>query len=117
VDRPIVTYWEIGNETDIGEQGGCPYLITNANDYLRTTNDYRSHPRHVPSGQSGRPAVANGDGTLLPDFVELCAKEGTRLDFISWHLYSDDPRRHARSRTSTVRCSMPSSRPDGPKCS
>src|SRR5262249_4129415 len=22
--------------------------------------------------------------------------EGTRLDFISWHLYSDDPRKHAR---------------------
>src|SRR5262249_46409197 len=33
VDKPIVTYWEIGNETDIGEQGGCPYLIPKAADY------------------------------------------------------------------------------------
>jgi hypothetical protein len=33
VDRRIVTYWEIGNETDISEHGGCPYLIRNAGDY------------------------------------------------------------------------------------
>jgi hypothetical protein len=33
VDKPIVTHWEIGNETDIGENGGCPYLIRDVADY------------------------------------------------------------------------------------
>src|SRR5258706_1649421 len=35
IDKPIVTYWEIGNETDIGENGGCPFLITDPADYVQ----------------------------------------------------------------------------------
>jgi hypothetical protein len=97
VDKPIVTYWEIGNETDIGEQGGCPYLIPNATDY---SEYYRmtSAPILATSAEAkvGGPAVAKGDGELLPEFVDLCARDGTRLDFISWHLYADDPQQHAR---------------------
>ncbi len=97
VDKPIVTYWEIGNETDIGENGGCPYLIPKADDYAAY---YRMTSAPIlatfPQAKVGGPAVANGDGELLPAFIDLCAKEGTRLDFVSWHLYADDPRRHAR---------------------
>jgi hypothetical protein len=97
VDKPLVTHWEIGNETDIGEQGGCPYLIPKAVDYAayyRMTLD--PILATFPQAKVGGPAVANGDGDLLPGFLDLCAKEGTRLDFISWHLYADDPRQHAR---------------------
>jgi len=87
VDRPIVTYWEIGNETDIGEQGGCPYLIPNASDYAAY---YRMTSAPIlatfPEAKVGGPAVANGAGDLLPGFIDLCAREGIRLDFISWHL-------------------------------
>jgi hypothetical protein len=97
VDRPIVTHWEIGNETDIGENGGCPYLITSPGDY---TEYYRMTIEPIlaafPQAKVGGPAVAKGDGELLPAFLDLCAKDRTRLDFISWHLYADDPRRHAR---------------------
>lgn len=97
VDRPLVTYWEIGNETDIGEQGGCPYLIPNAADYAAY---YRMTSAPIlasfPRARVGGPAVANGNGDLLPGFIDRCAKEGTRLDFVSWHLYADDPRQHAR---------------------
>src|SRR5262249_5791988 len=35
VERPVVTHWEIGNETDIGENGGCPYLIPDPAEYAR----------------------------------------------------------------------------------
>ena len=87
VDKPIVTYWEIGNETDIGEQGGCPYLIPNASDYAAY---YRMTSAPIlatfPEAKVGGPAVANGAGDLLPGFIDLCAREGIRLDFISWHL-------------------------------
>jgi hypothetical protein len=97
VDRRLVTHWEIGNETDIGEQGGCPYLIPRAADYAAY---YRMTAAPIlatcPQAKVGGPAVANGNGELLTGFIDLCAREGTRLDFISWHLYADDPRQHAR---------------------
>src|SRR5438552_1421816 len=89
VDKPIVTYWEIGNETDIGEQGGCPYLIPKAADYAAY---YRMTSAPIlatcPHAKVGGPAVAKGDGDLLPGFIDLCAREGIRLDFVSWHLYA-----------------------------
>jgi hypothetical protein len=97
VDRPLVTHWEVGNETDIGEQGGCPYLIPRAEDYAAYYRMTAAPIRATfPQAKVGGPAVANGDGDLLPGFLDVCAKDGTRLDFVSWHLYADDPRRHAR---------------------
>jgi hypothetical protein len=97
VDKPIVTYWEIGNETDIGEYGGCPFLIPSATDYAEF---YRMTSASIlttfPQAKVGGPAVANASGELLPRFVDLCAREDIRLDFISWHLYADEPRQHAR---------------------
>jgi xylan 1,4-beta-xylosidase len=97
VDRPLVTHWEVGNETDIGEQGGCPYLIPRAEDYAAYYRMTAAPIRAAsPQAKVGGPAVANGDGDLLPGFLDLCARDGTRLDFVSWHLYADDPRRHAR---------------------
>ncbi len=97
VDKRIVTYWEIGNETDIGEHGGCPYLIRKASDYAAYYRMTIAPIRATfPQAKVGGAAVANGDGELLPGFIDLCAKEEIPLDFISWHLYADDPRQHAR---------------------
>jgi len=96
VDKPIVTHWEVGNETDIGENGGCPYLIRDAGDYAEY---YRMTTEPIlatfPGAKVGGPAVADAGGPLLAAFVERCAADHTRLDFVSWHLYSDDPDRHA----------------------
>jgi xylan 1,4-beta-xylosidase len=97
VERPIVTHWEVGNETDIGESGGCPYLIKDPDDY---TEYYRMTIEPIlaafPAAKVGGPAVADGDGALLPGFIRRCREGRIRLDFVSWHLYADDPRRHAR---------------------
>src|SRR5205823_1773568 len=49
-----------------------------------------------PQAKVGGPAVAHADGEFLPTFVDLCARERTQLDFVSWHVYADDPARHAR---------------------
>src|SRR5207248_11672093 len=96
VDRPIVTHWEIGNETDIGESGGCPYLITDPDNYIAF---YQMTIKPIletfPQAKVGGPAVANASGNLLPAFVERCAKNKTPLHFISWHRYSDSPEDHA----------------------
>ncbi|QHT62447.1 hypothetical protein GXP70_22320 [Paenibacillus lycopersici] len=95
VERKIVTYWEIGNETDIGEWGGCPYLIKEAEDYLEYYN-FTKEPilRAFPEARIGGPAIASFEDPLLFDFIDLCHRTGTRLDFVSWHLYHDDPDRH-----------------------
>ncbi len=96
VDQPIVTHWEIGNETDIGEGGGCPMLVNSADDYFTY---YRTHVEAIqsvfPKAKIGGPALANAHAPWLPEFLEKCRSTGTQLDFVSWHVYNDSPLRHA----------------------
>lgn len=95
VDRPIVTYWEIGNETDIGENGGTPYLIPDPDDYLAF---YQMTIKPIlevfPEAMVGGPAACWIDNEPLVGFVERCLKENVRLDFISWHRYNNNPEQH-----------------------
>jgi hypothetical protein len=96
VARPIVTHWEIGNETDIGENGGCPYLIPDPDEYFEY---YRMTTQPIleacPSAKVGGPATCWVDNEPLPGLVRRCRESGVRLDFVSWHCYDDDPARHA----------------------
>jgi xylan 1,4-beta-xylosidase len=96
VDRRIVTYWEIGNETDIGENGGSPYLIPDPESYVQFY-EMTIAPilQTFPQAKVGGPAACWIDNEPLPGLVEHCRRSGTQLDFISWHLYSNDPRKHA----------------------
>lgn len=97
VERALVTHWEVANEPDIGEHGGTPYLIPDASDYHAFYDlTISAILAAFPNARVGGPAVASVDNQLLPGFVEHCRLNGTQLDFISWHLYSDDPARHAR---------------------
>jgi xylan 1,4-beta-xylosidase len=97
LDKPVVTYWEIGNETDIGENGGCPYLIKDVKDYVEY---YRMTIEPIvktfPKAKVGGTAVASAGSDYLPSFIKVCADAKIRLDFVSWHRYDDDPRQHAR---------------------
>jgi xylan 1,4-beta-xylosidase len=96
VEKPIVTHWEIGNETDIGEDGGAPYLIPDPEAY---TEFYRMTTRPIleafPAARVGGPAACWVENEPLPGFVARCRDAGIPLHFISWHLYSNDPLRHA----------------------
>ncbi len=95
VERRLVSHWEVGNETNIGERGGSPFLIQDPAEYWEfysaTTEAILSVRRDL---QVGGPALA-GDPSQepLPGFVELCRRRRTRLDFVSWHLYDGDPLR------------------------
>lgn len=95
VDKKIVTYWEIGNETDIGEYGGCPYLIKNVKDYIEYYK-FTMEPirKAFPSAKIGGPAIANFEDKLFFEFIEECYHSNIQLDFISWHCYNDDPEKH-----------------------
>lgn len=96
VRRSLVTHWEIGNETDIGEAGGCPYLIPDPESYVEY---YRMTVQPIveafPAARVGGPAACWVENEPLPGLVERCKASGLPLHFISWHLYSDDPERHA----------------------
>ncbi len=96
VEQPIVTHWEIGNETDIGEDGGCPYLIRDGEQYGEYYGKTIQPIMEVfPQAKVGGPAMAVMHQEPLPGFLKYCRRTGTQLDFISWHLYHSDPGRHA----------------------
>jgi xylan 1,4-beta-xylosidase len=96
VEKPVVTHWEIGNEPDIGEAGGCPYLICDPGaygEYYALTT--RPILEVFPQAKVGGPATAAMHAEPLPGFLKYCQQTRTQLDFVSWHLYHNDPSRHA----------------------
>ncbi|MGO8701008.1 MAG: GH39 family glycosyl hydrolase [Limisphaerales bacterium] len=86
-----IRYWEVANEPDIGEDGGCPYRFT-AENYPR----YYQHTvaailRADPQARVGGPALAGWNSPILPALLEFCSAHRTPLHFVSWHAYTSDP--------------------------
>jgi len=82
-----IQYWEVANEPDIGESGGCPYLFTTENYtryYQHTVNAIR---RADPAAKVGGPALANSRSPILPALLDFVEKSNVPLDFVSWHIY------------------------------
>jgi hypothetical protein len=87
-----IRYWEVANEPDIGEGGGCPYLFQ-PESYVR----YYRHTvsailRADPGARVGGPALANVRSPIFPALLEFCDSKKAPLHFVSWHIYSSDPR-------------------------
>ncbi len=86
-----IRYWEVANEPDIGESGGCPYRFR--------PESYTRYYRHTvaailradPNALVGGPALANARSPILPALLEFCAQEKVPLHFVSWHIYSSSP--------------------------
>jgi hypothetical protein len=88
-----IRYWEVANEPDIGESGGCPYRFQ-PDSYVR----YYQHTaaailRGDPDALVGGPALANVRSPILPALLNACDEQNLPLNFISWHIYSSDPAR------------------------
>lgn len=86
-----VGYWEVGNEVDIGEDGGCPYRFK-PDSYVR----YYQHTvkavlRADPDARVGGPALANVRSPILPALLEACGSRKIPIHFISWHIYNSEP--------------------------
>lgn len=95
----VVTHWEVGNETDIGEWGGCPYLVDDNdqyNQYYKITAAalLRGNPEAKIGGSAAAMALS---GSQLPALIDFCRNGHAPLDFISWHVYNDDPDMHVAS--------------------
>ena len=87
-----IRYWEIANEPDIGEDGGCPYRFKPEN-YAR----YYAHTANAilradPEARVGGPALASSHSAILPALMEYCQSNATPLHFVSWHIYNSDPK-------------------------
>lgn len=95
VEKRIVTHWEYANETDIGETGGCPFLIPAAEEnYEFYKMLIKPVLKAFPAAKVGGPAAAGVRDTMFREFVGLCRENGTPLDFVSWHCYHSDPAVH-----------------------
>jgi xylan 1,4-beta-xylosidase len=96
VAQQLVTYWEVGNETDIGEMGGCPYLIADPKEYGEYYAQTVQPVLEVfPEAKVGGPASCWVTNEPLPGLIRYCRETGVHLDFISWHCYHDNPEHHA----------------------
>jgi hypothetical protein len=88
-----IRYWEIGNEVDIGEDGGCPFRFkpeSYVRFYRRTADAVL---RADPEARVGGPALANVRSPIFPALLEAAAAtNGFPLQFVSWHIYSGDPK-------------------------
>ena len=86
-----IRYWEIANEPDIGEDGGCPYRFK-PDSYVR----YYQHTaaailRADPEARVGGPALASVRSPILPALLEAARTNQTTLHFVSWHAYTSSP--------------------------
>jgi xylan 1,4-beta-xylosidase len=87
-----IRYWEVANEPDIGEDGGCPYRFkpeSYVRYYRRTT---AAILRADPEARVGGPALASSRSPILPALLDSCSTNSWPLHFVSWHIYSSDPK-------------------------
>ncbi|MEW6237562.1 MAG: hypothetical protein AB1656_19440 [Candidatus Omnitrophota bacterium] len=90
--HPKIRYWEIGNEPDIGESGGCPYRFRPENYTIYYRRTAAAILRADPEARVGGPALANARSPILPALMNFCESQKIPLHFASWHIYTSDPR-------------------------
>ncbi|MGH9448958.1 MAG: GH39 family glycosyl hydrolase, partial [Terriglobia bacterium] len=92
-----IQYWEVGNEVNIGEEGGTPYRFK-PDDYLiyytHTANAIR---RADPQAKVGGPALAGYKSPIVDALLQYCGSGKAPLDFLSWHIYDSDVKEFRRS--------------------
>ena len=96
-EKPYVTHWGITNEMNIGEYGGCPYLIKNPDDYFGYYKITAQPIREVlPDVKVGGPHYAGlgGGAEYLSRFIELCKENNVQVDFTCHNMYSNNPTEH-----------------------
>jgi len=89
----MIRYWEVSNEPDIGEDGGCPYLFTPENYTRYYQHTVAAVMRADPEALVGGPALAYSGSPILPALLEFCSAGKAPLHFVSWHIYDSEPAR------------------------
>lgn len=89
-----IKYWEIWNEADLDAEEGC----TNCRCWTGTPEQYYElycvTAKHLkgcfPCIKVGGPSLAFRVNEWLDGFIAYVKKQGAPLDFLSWHIYTDD---------------------------
>jgi xylan 1,4-beta-xylosidase len=92
-----IEYWEIANEPDIGEDGGCPYLFQPADYVTYYEHTARAILRADPKAKVGGPALAGYNSEIGTALIERCGTNETPLHFFSWHVYDSQPESFRKS--------------------
>ncbi len=92
-----IEYWEVGNEVDLGESGGCPYRFQPRDYNIYYEHTARAVRRADPAAKVGGPALANYTSPIGDTLIAFCGQGGAPLDFFSWHMYGNDPQRLRQS--------------------
>jgi hypothetical protein len=87
-----IAYWEVANEGDIGEPGGCPYKFTPQNYVPYYEHTVGAIRRADPHAKVGGPTLAYYNSPLADALIDSAGQGQVPLDFLSWHLYNNDPR-------------------------
>ncbi len=95
-----VPYWEVGNEPVHG--GGTPWSFNPENYYRFYRHTVEAIRKADPLAKVGGPALAGGFDREAAKAIGLellarCAKEGTPIDFFSWHGYNNDATWYGRT--------------------
>jgi hypothetical protein len=86
-----VEYWEIGNEVDIGERGGTPYLFKPADYVEYYTHTVQAIRRADPKAKVGGPALGHYDDPIGDALMAHADTGKAPLDFFSFHAYTNNP--------------------------
>lgn len=86
-----IRYWEISNEPDQGENGGCPYRFNPDNYTIYYQRTAAAVLKADPTARVGGPALANWKSPILPALLDFCARRNAPLHFVSWHGYTNNP--------------------------
>lgn len=86
-----IEYWEVSNEPDIGEDGGCPFLFQKEDYVIFYQHTVAAVRRADPKAKVGGPALAWYKSEIADALIQHCGKNETPLDFFSWHVYQGDP--------------------------
>lgn len=87
-----IEYWEVSNEPDIGEDGGCPFRFQKEDYVVFYQHTAAAIQRADPKAKIGGPALAWFKSDIADALIEHCGKTNTPLDFFAWHVYNSDPK-------------------------
>jgi xylan 1,4-beta-xylosidase len=86
-----IKYWEVGDECEIGEGSGVPYECTPENFAVYYQHTVEAIRRADPDAKVGGPTAADAHTPVLSYLVDFAEKNHVPLDFVSWHIYNNDP--------------------------
>lgn len=92
-----IQYWEVGNEVNIGEEGGTPYLFKPDDYLIYYTHTVNAIRRADPQARVGGPALAGYKSPIVDALLQYCGSGKAPLDFLSWHIYDSDVKEFRRS--------------------